>query len=106
MDIEMSLHKITVGGYVDQKMVLKTVRKIGRREELWPLNPYQLVTLPLSPRQVILYIPLLYIPKFIIIIESTDTMGVFGISSLQMKMKIQIDALSCKSEQKSTNQTK
>ncbi|GLJ41280.1 hypothetical protein SUGI_0854550 [Cryptomeria japonica] len=41
VDIEMSLHKITVGGYVDQKMVLKTVRKTGRRAELWPLNPHQ-----------------------------------------------------------------
>ena len=37
----MSMHKITVVGCVDQKMVLKTVRKIGRRAELWPLNPYQ-----------------------------------------------------------------
>ncbi|KAH9325082.1 hypothetical protein KI387_005260, partial [Taxus chinensis] len=41
VDIEMNLHKVTVGGCVDQKMVLKTVRKTGRRAELWPLNPNQ-----------------------------------------------------------------
>ena len=50
-------------------------------------SPFSLVTSPLSPRQVILYMPLLYIPKFIIIIESMDTMGVLGISSLQMKTR-------------------
>ncbi|PON32623.1 Heavy metal-associated domain containing protein, partial [Parasponia andersonii] len=40
VDIDMSLQKVTVTGYADQKKVLKAVRKTGRRAELWQL-PYQ-----------------------------------------------------------------
>ncbi|KAF3969994.1 hypothetical protein ACB098_05G101200 [Castanea mollissima] len=39
VDIDMSLQKVTVMGWVDQEKVLKTVRKTGRRAELWPY-PY------------------------------------------------------------------
>ncbi|GLT50240.1 hypothetical protein SLA2020_237390 [Shorea laevis] len=42
VDIDMALQKVTVvTGLADQKMVLKTVRKTGRRAELWqlPYNP-------------------------------------------------------------------
>ncbi|KAH6775400.1 Heavy metal transport/detoxification superfamily protein [Perilla frutescens var. hirtella] len=41
VDIDMSLQKVTVTGWADQKKVLKTVRKTGRRAELWqfPYNP-------------------------------------------------------------------
>ncbi|KAE9599918.1 putative heavy metal-associated domain, HMA [Lupinus albus] len=39
VEIDMSLQKVTVNGYADQKKVLKTVRKTGRRVELWQL-PY------------------------------------------------------------------
>ncbi|GKV24971.1 hypothetical protein SLEP1_g34500 [Rubroshorea leprosula] len=37
----MALQKVTVTGWADQKLVLKTVRKTGRRAELWqlPYNP-------------------------------------------------------------------
>ncbi|GMN68851.1 hypothetical protein TIFTF001_037900 [Ficus carica] len=46
----MNLQKVTVTGYADQKKVLKTVRKTGRRAELWllPYNPqeYESVTNP------------------------------------------------------------
>ncbi|KAI3854851.1 hypothetical protein MKX03_004152 [Papaver bracteatum] len=38
IDVDMSMQKVTVTGYADQKRVLKTVRKTGRRAELWP--PY------------------------------------------------------------------
>ncbi|XP_061944808.1 heavy metal-associated isoprenylated plant protein 28 isoform X1 [Populus nigra] len=41
IDIDMGLQKVTVTGWADQKKVLKTVRKTGRRAELWqlPYNP-------------------------------------------------------------------
>ncbi|KAM0944635.1 putative heavy metal-associated domain, HMA, heavy metal-associated domain superfamily [Dioscorea sansibarensis] len=36
IDINMVTQKVTVTGWVDQKKVLKTVRKTGRRAVLWP----------------------------------------------------------------------
>lgn len=35
----MNMQKVTVTGWADQKKVLKTVRKTGRKAELWPF-PY------------------------------------------------------------------
>lgn len=41
VEIDMTMQKVTVTGWADQKKVLKTVRKTGRRAELWqlPYNP-------------------------------------------------------------------
>lgn len=41
VEIDMALQKVIVTGYADQKKVLKTVRKTGRRAEIWqlPYNP-------------------------------------------------------------------
>lgn len=41
VDIDMAMQKVTVTGWADQKKVLKTVRKTGRRAEIWqlPYNP-------------------------------------------------------------------
>ncbi|XP_065864899.1 heavy metal-associated isoprenylated plant protein 28 [Euphorbia lathyris] len=41
VEIDMGMQKVTVTGWADQKKVLKTVRKTGRRAELWqlPYNP-------------------------------------------------------------------
>ncbi|XP_023511704.1 heavy metal-associated isoprenylated plant protein 28 [Cucurbita pepo subsp. pepo] len=41
VEIDMSLQKVTVTGWAEQKKVLKAVRKTGRRAELWqlPYNP-------------------------------------------------------------------
>lgn len=36
IDIDIAMQKVTVMGWADQKKVLKTVRKTGRRAELWP----------------------------------------------------------------------
>ncbi|CAD5186400.1 heavy metal-associated isoprenylated plant protein 28-like isoform X2 [Musa acuminata AAA Group] len=36
VDIDMVRQKVTVTGWVDQKKVLKAVRKTGRRAVLWP----------------------------------------------------------------------
>ncbi|XP_059290735.1 heavy metal-associated isoprenylated plant protein 28-like [Lycium ferocissimum] len=39
IDIDMNMQKVTVTGWAEQKKVLKTVRKTGRKAELWPY-PY------------------------------------------------------------------
>ncbi|XP_031129611.1 heavy metal-associated isoprenylated plant protein 29 [Ipomoea triloba] len=39
VDIEMEKQKVTVTGWADQMKVVKTVRKTGRKAELWPY-PY------------------------------------------------------------------
>ncbi|KAL9398132.1 hypothetical protein Peur_007093 [Populus x canadensis] len=39
LEIEMDKQKVTVKGYVDQRKVLKVVRRTGRRAEFWPF-PY------------------------------------------------------------------
>ncbi|XP_030538641.2 heavy metal-associated isoprenylated plant protein 28 [Rhodamnia argentea] len=41
VEIDMNLQKVRVTGWADQKKVLKTVRRTGRRAELWELlcNP-------------------------------------------------------------------
>ncbi|XP_022888431.1 heavy metal-associated isoprenylated plant protein 28 [Olea europaea var. sylvestris] len=39
IDIDMGMQKVTVTGYADQKKVLRTVRKTGRRAEVWQF-PY------------------------------------------------------------------
>ncbi|XP_042515151.1 heavy metal-associated isoprenylated plant protein 28-like [Macadamia integrifolia] len=41
VDVDMGMQKVTVTGWAEQKKVLRTVRKTGRRAELWvfPYNP-------------------------------------------------------------------
>ncbi|XP_008783549.1 heavy metal-associated isoprenylated plant protein 45 [Phoenix dactylifera] len=39
VDIDMDKQKVTVTGYVDQRKVLKAVRRTGRKAEFWPY-PY------------------------------------------------------------------
>ncbi|OVA03882.1 Heavy metal-associated domain [Macleaya cordata] len=39
VDIDMDNQKVTVTGYVDQRRVLKRVRRTGRKAEFWPY-PY------------------------------------------------------------------
>ncbi|KAF5745668.1 Heavy metal transport/detoxification superfamily protein isoform 1 [Tripterygium wilfordii] len=39
LEIDMDTQKVTVTGYVDQRKVLKMVRRTGRKAEFWPF-PY------------------------------------------------------------------
>ncbi|KAE9465790.1 hypothetical protein C3L33_02303, partial [Rhododendron williamsianum] len=39
LEIDMDKQKVTVSGYVDQRKVLKVVRRTGRKAEFWPY-PY------------------------------------------------------------------
>ncbi|KAG7959120.1 hypothetical protein I3843_10G056800 [Carya illinoinensis] len=36
VDIDLNMQKVTVMGWVEQEKVLKTMRKMGRRADLWP----------------------------------------------------------------------
>ncbi|KAJ0028171.1 heavy metal-associated isoprenylated plant protein 45-like [Pistacia vera] len=39
LEIDMDKQKVTVTGYIDQRKVLKVVRRTGRKAEFWPF-PY------------------------------------------------------------------
>ena len=37
--MDMNMQKVTVMGWVDQEKILKTIRKTGRKADLWPYTP-------------------------------------------------------------------
>ncbi|GMN43560.1 hypothetical protein TIFTF001_012769 [Ficus carica] len=39
VDVDMNMQKVTVMGWAEQKKILKTVRKIGKKAELYPYTP-------------------------------------------------------------------
>ncbi|XP_062094504.1 heavy metal-associated isoprenylated plant protein 28-like isoform X2 [Humulus lupulus] len=39
VDVDMNLQKVTVMGWADQDKILKTVRRTGRKAEMWPYSP-------------------------------------------------------------------
>ncbi|XP_048236113.1 heavy metal-associated isoprenylated plant protein 45 isoform X2 [Ricinus communis] len=45
LEIDMDRQKVTVTGYVDQRKVLKVVRRTGRKAEFWPF-PYDVEYYP------------------------------------------------------------
>ncbi|KAF4372857.1 hypothetical protein F8388_004067 [Cannabis sativa] len=38
VDVDMNLQKVTVMGWADQERILKTVRRSGRKAEMWPYS--------------------------------------------------------------------
>eukprot|EP00252_Welwitschia_mirabilis_P007020 TRINITY_DN1802_c0_g1_i2.p2 TRINITY_DN1802_c0_g1~~TRINITY_DN1802_c0_g1_i2.p2 ORF type:complete len:133 (-),score=22.87 TRINITY_DN1802_c0_g1_i2:251-649(-) len=48
IDIDRKMHKVSVTGYVEPKKVLKKVKATGKRAEMWPYVPYNLVAEPYS----------------------------------------------------------
>ncbi|XP_020104498.1 heavy metal-associated isoprenylated plant protein 23-like [Ananas comosus] len=46
VDINRKQQKVTVTGYVDANKVLKKAKSTGKKAELWPYVPYNLVTQP------------------------------------------------------------
>lgn len=46
VDVNRKLQKVTVTGYVDSNKVLKRVKATGKRAEIWPYVPYNLVYYP------------------------------------------------------------
>lgn len=49
LEIDMDRQKVTVTGYIDERKVLKVVRRTGRRAELWPF-PYDSEYYPYAAR--------------------------------------------------------
>ena len=46
MDINRKQYKVTVTGYVEPHKVLKKVQSTGKKAEIWPYVPYNLVAHP------------------------------------------------------------
>ncbi|XP_065856797.1 heavy metal-associated isoprenylated plant protein 20 [Euphorbia lathyris] len=46
VDVNRKQSKVTVSGYVEPNKVLKKVKSTGKRAELWPYVPYNLVAYP------------------------------------------------------------
>ncbi|KAL0912479.1 hypothetical protein M5K25_018452 [Dendrobium thyrsiflorum] len=46
VEINRKLNKVTVTGYVEPNRVLKRVQSTGKKAEIWPYVPYNLVTNP------------------------------------------------------------
>ncbi|GFY80413.1 heavy metal transport/detoxification superfamily protein [Actinidia rufa] len=50
VEVDRKQHKLTVTGYVDPKKVLERVRhRTGKRAEMWPYVPYDVVAHPYAP---------------------------------------------------------
>ncbi|KAK2997206.1 hypothetical protein RJ639_040056 [Escallonia herrerae] len=50
VDIEPKQHKLTVVGYVDpEKVVARVAHRTGKKAELWPYVPYDVVAHPYAP---------------------------------------------------------
>ena len=50
VEVERKLSKLTVIGYVDPKKVLERVRhRTGKKADLWPYVPYDIVPHPYAP---------------------------------------------------------
>ncbi|XP_057819171.1 heavy metal-associated isoprenylated plant protein 27 isoform X2 [Cryptomeria japonica] len=51
VEVDRKQFKVTVTGYVDANKVLKRVRrKTGKKAEMWPYKPYNLVSQPYAPQ--------------------------------------------------------
>lgn len=46
VEVNRKQHRVTVSGFVDASKVLKRVKSTGKRAELWPYIPYNLVHYP------------------------------------------------------------
>ncbi|XP_075520985.1 heavy metal-associated isoprenylated plant protein 26-like [Primulina tabacum] len=50
IDISPKQHKLTVVGYVDpQKVIARVAHRTGKKAELWPYVPYDVVAHPYAP---------------------------------------------------------
>ncbi|KAL0701432.1 hypothetical protein Bca4012_057554 [Brassica carinata] len=46
VELNRKIHKVTVSGYVEPKKVLKRVERTGKKAEMWPYVPYNVVAYP------------------------------------------------------------
>lgn len=50
MEINRKQQKVTVTGYVEASKVLKKAKSTGKKAEIWPYVPYNLVAQPYNPQ--------------------------------------------------------
>lgn len=50
MEINRKQQKVTVTGYAEQSKVLKKAKSTGKKAEIWPYVPYNLVAQPYAPQ--------------------------------------------------------
>ncbi|KAK4485956.1 hypothetical protein RD792_008608 [Penstemon davidsonii] len=50
VEIDRKMQKVTVTGYVEPSKVLKKAKSTGKKAEIWPYVPYNLVAQPYAPQ--------------------------------------------------------
>ncbi|XP_051140328.1 heavy metal-associated isoprenylated plant protein 23-like [Andrographis paniculata] len=50
VEINRKQQKVTVTGFIDQSKVLKKAKATGKKAEIWPYVPYNLVAQPYAPQ--------------------------------------------------------
>ncbi|PWA65251.1 heavy metal transport/detoxification superfamily protein [Artemisia annua] len=50
VEVNRKQSRVTVKGYVEPKKVLKSVQSTGKKAEMWPYVPYNLVSYPYAPQ--------------------------------------------------------
>ncbi|KAM7463471.1 hypothetical protein LguiA_031592 [Lonicera macranthoides] len=65
--------RVTVRGYVEPHKVLKKVKSTGKRAELWPYVPYNLVTYPYVPQAYDKKAPSGYVKNVVQALPSPNT---------------------------------
>ncbi|KAJ4848168.1 Heavy metal-associated isoprenylated plant protein 23 [Turnera subulata] len=71
VEINRKQHKVTVTGYVDSNKVLKKAKSTGKKAEIWPYVPYNLVAQPYSAQAYDKRAP----PGYVRNVENTATAG-------------------------------
>lgn len=71
MEINRKQQKVSVTGYVEPNKVLKKAKSTGKRAEIWPYVPYNLVAQPYIAQAYDKKAPSGYVRK----VENTGTTG-------------------------------
>ncbi|XP_077210885.1 heavy metal-associated isoprenylated plant protein 21-like [Tasmannia lanceolata] len=50
VEVNRKESRVTVSGYVDEKKVLKRIKSTGKKAEIWPYVPHNLVYFPYAPQ--------------------------------------------------------
>ncbi|PIN26742.1 Copper chaperone [Handroanthus impetiginosus] len=69
--IDRKQQKVTVTGFIDQNKVLKKAKSTGKKAEIWPYVPYNLVAQPYAPQAYDKKAP----PGFVRKVENPPTTG-------------------------------
>ncbi|XP_077224140.1 heavy metal-associated isoprenylated plant protein 23-like [Tasmannia lanceolata] len=82
VDVNLKQQKVTVTGYVEANKVLKRVKATGKKAEIWPYVPYNLVTQPYTAQSYDKKAPAGYVRM----VEGNNT------SNALMRQDAQLDA--------------